>query len=79
LASAVSAIAVEAKVEAAVAPVAWLPVSDQLSRLPESASETSARLSLVVVVATTAGVPHPRVPSTLAGHAFHLDDVVRHL
>jgi hypothetical protein len=23
-------------------------------------------------VATVAGVPHPRVPAALAGHAFHL-------
>jgi hypothetical protein len=29
-------------------------------------------LSLGVVVATAVGVPHPVVPTTLAGHAFHL-------
>jgi hypothetical protein len=37
-----------------------------------SASETSPLLSLGVVVATAAGVPHPVVHTALAGHAFHL-------
>jgi hypothetical protein len=37
-----------------------------------AASETSARLSLEVLVATAAKVPHPEVPTALAGHAFHL-------
>jgi hypothetical protein len=46
--------------------------SGQSLGLLESASERSARLSLGVVVATAAGVPHPVVPSALAGHAFHL-------
>jgi hypothetical protein len=57
---------------AAAAPVAWLPRSDQLLELSESASETSTLLSLRVVVATTTRVPHPGVPAALAGHAFHL-------
>ena len=35
--------------------------------------KTSARLSLGVVVATAAGMPHPVVPAALAGHAFHLE------
>jgi hypothetical protein len=51
---------VEAEV-AAAAPIAWLPGSDQLPELPESASETSTLLSSGVVVATAAGVPHPVV------------------
>jgi hypothetical protein len=57
---------------ATTAPIAWLPGCDQLLQLPESTSETSARSSLEVVVATAAGVPHPRVPAALAWHAFHL-------
>jgi hypothetical protein len=53
-------------------PVAWLPESDQSLGMPESASKTSPLLSLGVVVATTAGVPHLVVPAALAGRAFHL-------
>jgi hypothetical protein len=71
LASVVSTLAVEVKA-AVAAPVAWLPGSDQSHGLPESRSETSARWSLGVVVATVAEVTHPGVPATLAGHAFHL-------
>jgi hypothetical protein len=54
---------------AVVALATWRPESDQSLGLPESASETSAILSLGVVVATTAEVPHPVVPAALAGHA----------
>jgi hypothetical protein len=57
---------VEAEV-VATAPIAWLPGSDQLPELPESASKISALLSLGVVVATAAGVPHPVV---LACHTW---------
>ena len=57
---------------AAAALVAWQPESDQSPGLPESASETSALLSLGVVVATAAGMPHPVVLVALTGHAFHL-------
>jgi hypothetical protein len=68
-----SALAIKVEVEVAVAvPVAWLPGFDQSLGLPESASETSTLLSLRVVVATTAGVPHPGLPAALVGHAFHL-------
>jgi hypothetical protein len=52
-----------------VALVAWLPESDQSLGLPESTSETSTLLSLGVVVATAARVPHPAVPAALAEHA----------
>jgi hypothetical protein len=45
IASVASALAVEVEVVAA-APVAWLPESKQSLELPESALETSARLSL---------------------------------
>jgi hypothetical protein len=69
----VSALVVEAEVEAAAAaPAAWLLGFDQLLELRESASESSARLSLEVVVATPVGVPHPGVPAALARYAFHL-------
>jgi hypothetical protein len=54
---------------AVAAPVAWLLESNQSLGLPKSASETSALLSLGVVVATTVGVPHPAVPAALARHA----------
>jgi hypothetical protein len=47
----------------------WQPESDQSLGLPESASETSALLSLGAVEATAAGVPHPAVSAALAGHA----------
>jgi hypothetical protein len=57
---------------AVAAPIAWLSESDQSFGLPESASETSALLSLGVVEATAAGVPHLAFPAALAGHAFHL-------
>jgi hypothetical protein len=68
----VSALAFEVEVEvAAAAPVAWLSGSNQSLGLPESASETSARLSLGVV-ATAAGVPYSGVSAALARHAFHL-------
>jgi hypothetical protein len=67
---AVSTLAVEA--ESAAAPAAWLSMFGQFLELPEFASETSARLSLGVVAATAAGVPHPGVPTALAGHVFHL-------
>jgi hypothetical protein len=67
----VSALAFEVEVEVAATPVAWLSGSDQSLGLPESASETSARLSLGVV-ATAARVPYPGVPVALARHAFHL-------
>jgi hypothetical protein len=53
-------------------PVVWLPESDQSLGLPESTSETSALLSLGVVVATTVGMLHPVVPTALAWHTFHL-------
>jgi hypothetical protein len=67
------AIDVEIEVEASVAaPVAWLLGSDQSLGLHESTSETSARLSLEVVVAIAVGVVHPVVPAALAGHALHL-------
>jgi hypothetical protein len=56
----------------AAAPAALLLEYDQLLGLPEFASETSAQWSSGVVVATPAGVPHPGVPATLAGHTFHL-------
>jgi hypothetical protein len=72
LASAISALTIEVEVEAVVAPVVWLPGSDQVLKLPESALGTSARLSLGVVVATAAGVSHPGVPTALVGHAFQL-------
>jgi hypothetical protein len=72
LTSAASALEVEVEVVVAT-PVAWLPRSNQLLELPEFASETFTPLSLGVVVATTAGVPHPGVPAALVGHAFHLD------
>jgi hypothetical protein len=72
-ASAASALAVDVEVEVAVTtPVEWLPESGQSLGLLESASERSARLSLGVVVATVAGVPHPVVPTALPRHAFHL-------
>ena len=54
------------------APVTWLSGSDQLLELLEFASETPAQLSLEEVGATAVGVPHPRVPAALVGHAFHL-------
>jgi hypothetical protein len=61
------------EVEAAAAtPLAWLPGSDQSLESPESASETSNLLSLGVVLATVAGVPHSVVLAALAGNAFHL-------
>jgi hypothetical protein len=63
---------VEVEVEAVAAPIAWLPGSDQSLGLHESVSETSARSSSGVGVATAAGVPHPIVPTALAEHAFHL-------
>jgi hypothetical protein len=62
-----SALAVEA---ATAAPVAWLPGSAQLLELLESMLEASALLSLGVVVATAAGVPHPLALAALVGHAF---------
>jgi hypothetical protein len=44
--------------------------SDQLLGLSGFASETSARWSSGVAVATVAGVPHPGAPATPAEHAF---------
>jgi hypothetical protein len=57
---------------AVAAPVACLPKSDQSLGLPKSASETSATLSLGVVVVTAAEVPHLAVPTALAGHTYLL-------
>ena len=69
-ASEASALAFKVEVGAVVATLAtWRPKSDQSLGLPKSTSETSAILSLGVVVATAAEVPHPAVPAALAGHA----------
>jgi hypothetical protein len=54
---------------AAAALVAWQPESDQSPGLPESASETSALLSLGAVVATATKVPHLAVPAAPTEHA----------
>jgi hypothetical protein len=47
-----------------------MPESDQLLGLSGFASETSARWSSRVVVATATGAPHPGAPATPAKHAF---------
>jgi hypothetical protein len=52
--------------------VAWQPGSDQWLELLESALRTSAQLSLGVVVAAAAGVPHLVVLPAPTEHAFLL-------
>jgi hypothetical protein len=60
-------------VVAAVAPAAWLLMSDQLPGLLGSASRTSARWSSVVAVANAAvGLLPLGVPVVQAEHASHL-------
>jgi hypothetical protein len=54
---------------AATALATWRQESDQSLGLPESASETSALLSLGAVVATAAEVPHLAVPAAPTEHA----------
>jgi hypothetical protein len=69
-----SELALEAEVGVAAAtPAASLLRSDQLPELPKFASQTSARLSSGVAVATTAiGLHAPRVPVVPTEHALHL-------
>jgi hypothetical protein len=57
---------------AAAALAALLLVSDQLLRLPESASGISAQWSSRVAVATAAELHLPGVPTAPAEHALHL-------
>jgi hypothetical protein len=60
-------------VVAAAELAASLLMSDQLPKLPGSASRTSAQWSLGVAVATEAdGLHPPRVPAAQAEHASHL-------
>jgi hypothetical protein len=54
---------------ATTALTAWRPESNQSPGLPESASETSALLSLRAVVTSVAEVPHLAVPAAPAEHA----------
>jgi hypothetical protein len=65
-----SGLALEAEV---VVAAASLLMSDQLPKLPESASRTSAQwLSGVVAANAAAELPPPGVPAALAEHASHL-------